>query len=99
VQRYRTLPSGRQAVDERERDCDHGYTDNPAAALRGEPEAVTAETQDWLTLDAGRRAGDRRRGAWQEARARLQRERDYFAAQARARERELARLERRLASA
>lgn len=50
---------------------EHGYTHEPALALRDEPEAVPEETQRELTAEAHRRAELRRRRDWERLGPRL----------------------------
>jgi hypothetical protein len=66
--------------------------------LTREPEAVSADDQSLLTERAGRTAQERRHSALASELDRVRREADYFLAQARHRERQARRLERRLAS-
>lgn len=52
----------------------HGYTTNPAAAMRGEPEALDAEELDRLTVRAHRTAREAQLAEWRERRARVEHE-------------------------
>ncbi len=45
---------------------EHGYTDRPAQAMRGEPEAVPASYQRRLSEQAHRREQERLQSAWVE---------------------------------
>lgn len=83
-----------------------GYTSDPSRALRAEPEAVTADVQRALTARAGRTARERQLEEWNARRAELQRTLDWLHSQRfvrdvrstiRALERQLARLDRRIA--
>ncbi len=83
-----------------------GYTTNPAQAMRGEPEALTAEQVDDLNVKAARVARDRQADEWRERRARLDRELDWLISQRRERDvttqvravrRQLDRIDQRLA--
>lgn len=47
---------------------DHGYTTNPARAMRDEPEAVPADTQERMARDARAKERVTRSQAWAEAR-------------------------------
>lgn len=75
------------------------YVTTPTQALTLEPEAITAEDQQWLTDQATQLLEQRRRENLDTTRQRIQRELDYHQAQARARQRQLRRLQRKLDTA
>jgi hypothetical protein len=87
------------------RSSEYGYTTNPARALRAEPEAVSADTQDQLTLRSRRTARDAQLEEWRVRRDRIERELDWLhtqrfqrdvTTQARALRRQLDRIDTRL---
>jgi tripartite-type tricarboxylate transporter receptor subunit TctC len=84
----------------------HGYTDQLAHSLFQEPEAVSADDQQRLTAAAHQAAKDAQVSEWQERRARIQREFDWLysqrfrrdvRSQLRAVQRQLERLDQRIA--
>lgn len=84
-----------------------GYTENPARAMFGEPEAVDRETQQQLTARAQRTARQAQIDEWHERRQAITRELAWLqsqrfhrdvAAGIRALERQLDRIDRRLRS-
>jgi len=79
------------------------YVNHPARGMRGEPEAVDHDTQEWLTLQAHMRERERRRRAWEPIRSDLLTAANLLVAQqitrssnARVLERFVARLDRNL---
>ena len=84
----------------------HGYTDQLSHSLFAEPEAVSADVQRRQTDDARRAAHQRDVDEWQDRRAAMQREVDWLysmrfqrdvRSQVRALERQLDRLDQRIA--
>ena len=59
----------------------YGYTHRPGQALRHEPEAVGADVQRQLTVEAMQRARAAERETWLASRARLQAELDHLRGQ------------------
>ena len=85
----------------------HGYTTDPAKAMFGEPEAVSADAQRAITAQAHDHAHQLQVAKWIEARADIQRRLDWVwsqrfrrdvQSQVRALERQLQRLDQRIAS-
>jgi hypothetical protein len=83
-----------------------GYTDEPARAMRGEPEAVSVDEQALLVARSHRNAEQEQQREWEERRAAIQREIDWLhsqrfrndvSKQLRALRRQLARLDRQIA--
>jgi hypothetical protein len=56
------------------RNSTHGYTDDPALALHLEPEAVPAETQEWITARVHRSEREAQLLHWRERRAVIEHE-------------------------
>jgi hypothetical protein len=59
----------------------HGYTDDPARAMFGEPEAVPADVQAQITAAARRSEHDAMVAGWLERRAAIEREIDWLYSQ------------------
>ena len=59
----------------------HGYTSNPAQALPGAGEAITAAEQDELTARSHRTARQQQLNEWQRRKAAMQREIDWLTSQ------------------
>ena len=97
--RYDDPSAQRDTIRLLHRHAAHGYTTNPTMALRHEPEALSETDQRFLERAAATTREQRTRDALDRRRQQLQREADWHAAQARNRERELARLDRRLGTA
>jgi hypothetical protein len=74
------------------------YTPFPSRALTGEPEAISEGEQVELTWRAGQNARDRRRTDLERVLDDVRREAQWLSAQLRHHEREIRRLERRLAN-
>jgi hypothetical protein len=89
------------------RHSQYGYTDRPERALYREPEAVSVEAQEQLTLSARRAEHAQQVEQWRERRAAIAREVAWLYSQrfrrdvgssVRALERQLERLDQRIAS-
>jgi len=63
-----------------------GYTEDPARAAFAEPEAVSAEDQEWIALQAHRAERDAQLLRFRERRARIEREIDWLYSQRYARD-------------